>query len=184
LLLHTSHLSHTVPRKAPLLPAHVVGTVARFGFHVLILSLIYSTIARAVTWDSLSEYWFVVVAAFFVLGISYTTATLLHVGTGPCLHISNPRDFYALRIAATFPNIVALPILIFPTLCEYAVVYQAFGGSTSPSSSTTDAADANDTHDDSSIDTMDVSQLQQTCEDRATTMILCYFGALLAVRKR
>jgi hypothetical protein len=92
---------------------------------VLILSLIYSTIARAVTWNSLSEYWFVVVAAFFVLGISYTTASLLHYYGVPCVRITNPRDFYALRISATFPNIVALPILIFLTLCEYSVVYSA-----------------------------------------------------------
>jgi predicted permease len=160
---HISHYnyiaaSHTVPRKSPLLPAHVVGTVARFGFHVFILSLIYSTIARAVTWDSLNEYWFVVVAAFFVLGVSYTSASLLHYYGGPCLHITNPRDFYALRISATFPNIVALPILIFPTLCEYSVVYEAFG---SPA--------------DTGATTIDVSELQQSCEDQATTMIFCYF---------
>jgi predicted permease len=111
----------------------------------------------------LSEYWFVVVAAFFVLGISYCTASLLHYYGGPCLHISNPRDFYALRISATFPNIVALPILIFPTLCEYSVVYNGFGSS---SSTTNDSID---------IDAIDVSQLQQSCEDQATTMIFCYF---------
>jgi hypothetical protein len=132
---------------------------------VLVLSLIYSTIARAVTIDSITEYWFVVVAAFFVLGVSYTVSTVLHTYGGPLgLHIANPRDFYALRISATFPNIVALPILIFPTLCEYGVVYEGFG---SPSSADTDTMDMD-------MD-ISVSELQQTCEDRATTMIFCYF---------
>lgn len=91
-----------------------------------------------------------------MLGISYTVASLLHYYGGPCLHITNPRDFYALRIAATFPNIVALPILIFPTLCEYSVVYEGFGSS----------ADTG---------TIDISEMRQTCEDQATTMIFCYF---------
>jgi predicted permease len=152
----------TVPRKAPLLPAHAVGTVARFGFHVLIISLIYSTIARAVTVDSITEYWFVVVAAFFVLGVSYATASILHYYC-KCLRISNPRDFYALRVAVTFPNIVALPILIFPSLCEYAVVYDAFGGTTSTIDIDTD------------VPMKSTSELIQSCEDQSTAMIFCYF---------
>jgi predicted permease len=120
--------------------------VARFSFNVLTLSLIYSTIAKAVTVSALGSYWFVVVGAFFVLGLSYLTATLLQ-----CVWpIHNRRDFYALRISATFPNIVALPILIFPSLCEYAVVYEAFG-------STGDG------------------DLRASCVDQANTMIFCYF---------
>lgn len=56
---------------------------------------------------------------------SYVTATLL----GLIIKIQNPTDFNCLRIAASFPNVVALPILIFPSLCEYPVVYEAIGGS-------------------------------------------------------
>ena len=51
-------------------------------------------------------------------------ATVL--GKLPFFKIENKVDFDALRIAAAFPNIVALPILIFPTLCEYAVVHDSF----------------------------------------------------------
>uniref|UniRef100_A0A7S3QAS7 Uncharacterized protein n=1 Tax=Chaetoceros debilis TaxID=122233 RepID=A0A7S3QAS7_9STRA len=35
--------------------------------------------------------------------------------------------FTALCVASTFPNIVALPIIIFPTLCEYEVTHDLMG---------------------------------------------------------
>lgn len=99
----------------------IVGTVARFTFHTLTIPLIYSTIAIAVTIESVGNYWFVLVGAFCVLGISYVVAALLRrVGF---LGKSNPQDLDALQVAATFPNIVVLPILIFPSLCEFPVVY-------------------------------------------------------------
>lgn len=59
-----------------------------------------------------------------VISSSYGVSTLL--GKLPFFRVENKTDFDALRIAAAFPNIVALPILIFPTLCEYAVVHDAF----------------------------------------------------------
>lgn len=68
-------------------------------------------------------------AAFFVIATSFTVTTALR-------HLLKlhryPRDFAALRVAATFPNIIALPILIFPSLCEYPVVHGGFaaGGTT------------------------------------------------------
>jgi predicted permease len=125
-----------------------VSTVARFGFHVLTIPLIFSTIASSVTVDSIGDYWFIFVGAFGVLGISFLTATLLSY----IIPISNPRDFCALRISATFPNIVALPILIFPSLCEYEVVCKAFGGTGD-----------------------DTAELYRTCVARSNTMIFCYF---------
>ena len=147
------------PRRSPLLPRESVSVVARFGFHVFVLSLIYSTTAVSVSIESMSQYWFVVVAAFFVLGTSYATATILGKWT-PGLRISNPQDFAALRIAATFPNIVALPILVFPSLCEYPVVHENFASQSIDSSS--DAPQSS-------------NQLEEQCTDEATAMIFCYF---------
>ena len=44
----------------------------------------------------------------------------------PYFRIKNKGYFEALRIAVAFPNIVALPVLIFPALCEHEVVYDTF----------------------------------------------------------
>jgi predicted permease len=90
--------------------------VARFTFHALLIPLIYSTTASSVSPSSVQSYWFVLVMAFAVMLISYFSATLLQV----CFRV-HPRDYQSLRISCTFPN-VALPILIFPSLCEYTVV--------------------------------------------------------------
>ena len=139
-----------VPAKAPLLPAKAVGTLARFGFNILIVSLIYSTTAKSVSPSSISEYWILIVGAFVVIGLSYLVASL--VGYVFRIH-HNPRDFSALRIAATFPNIVALPILIFPSLCEYSVVHEGY-------------------FPDEELDSIELSQ---KCEATAQTMIFCYF---------
>mmetsp|Transcript_15538 Transcript_15538/g.29491 ORF Transcript_15538/g.29491 Transcript_15538/m.29491 type:complete len:460 (-) Transcript_15538:1640-3019(-) len=68
--------------------------------------------------------WFVVVAAAGVICLSYGVASILE--KLPFFQVENRTDFDALRIAAAFPNIVALPILIFPTLCEFPVVYDSF----------------------------------------------------------
>lgn len=74
--------------------------------------------------DSLGDYWSLLVGALAIISISFITATLLSY----IIPIQNKRDFLALRLSATFPNIVALPILIFPSLCEHPVVYENFGG--------------------------------------------------------
>ncbi|EEC48143.1 predicted protein [Phaeodactylum tricornutum CCAP 1055/1] len=148
------YLSSKYPWQAPLLPHTAVGTVARFCFNALLLPLMYGTTAMSVSPSSIGEFWFVIVAAVLVLGISYITATVL----GGLWRINKSRDFCALRIAATFPNIVALPILIFPSLCEYRVVYEGFfQASLDP-----------DTVSDPSV-------MRETCEAKANTMIFCYF---------
>jgi hypothetical protein len=144
------------PRKAPFLPHQSVSTVARFAFHTLLLSLIYSTTAVSVSVESMGDYWFVFVSAFFVVGISYIVATF--VGRW-CIPIQDPQDFCALRIAASFPNNVSLPILIFPSLCEYEVVYENFTSNLDDSSG------------------MDASQLRDQCTAEANTMIFIYFFA-------
>jgi auxin efflux carrier family protein len=140
---HSSFMTpqQLVPRKAPLLPVTSIGALARFSFNILTISLIYGTIARTVSTATIGTYWFVMVGDLVVATTSYVTATLL----GLVIKVQNPTDFNCLRIAASFPNVVALPILIFPSLCEYPVVYEAFGGSF------------------------------PTCVDQSTTLIFLYF---------
>ena len=147
------YVSVKYPSRAPFLPKSLVGTIARFTFHALTIPLIYSTIAVAVSPQTIGDYWFLIVGGWIVLSVSYIVATLLKrcfPGT------MNLRDFQALRIAATFPNIVALPILIFPSLCEFSVVYEGYFASSSSDSS---------------------ADLQRECMAQSTTMIFCYFFA-------
>ena len=68
----------------------------------LILPLVYSTLASAVTPDKLGSLWFVLVAGIAVISLSYIIATLL--GKLPFFRVENKTDFDALRIAAAFPN--------------------------------------------------------------------------------
>jgi len=68
----------------------------------LILPLVYSTLASAVTPDKLGSLWFVLVAGIAVISLSYIIATLL--GKLPFFRVENKKDFDALRIAAAFPN--------------------------------------------------------------------------------
>ena len=139
-------LATRFPRRKPLLPHSAVKVVANFGFHVLVIPLVYSTTAMSISPSSIRDFWFVVAGAFVVIAISYATATFL----GCCLLRDKDKKHYgALMVAATFPNIVALPILIFPSLCEYSVVYEGFFDG---DESTT-----------------------RECEARSSTMIFCYF---------
>lgn len=161
-------LSVTYPVARPLLPAADVATFARFSFHVLTLALIYSTTAQSVSASTIGNYWFVICGSFGVLAVAYATATVL----GHCLQLSqplhnkrqqrriNPADFTALRIAATFPNVVALPILIFPSLCEYPVVYEGYATTTTPTN-TAVASTAADMID--------------QCVADSNAMVFCYF---------
>jgi predicted permease len=146
------YLSVKYPSRAPFLPISLVGTVARFTFHALTIPLIYSTIAVAVSPQTIGDYWFLIVGGWVVLLVSYMVATILR----PCFHGMNLHDYQALRIAATFPNIVALPILIFPSLCEFSVVYEGYFASRSSTAP---------------------SDLQRDCVAQSNTMIFCYFFA-------
>jgi predicted permease len=101
-----------------------------------------------VTTTTIGSFWFVIVAAVVVIGTSYLVATILGLYV---IKIKNPMDFCSLRISASFPNIVALPILIFPALCEYPVVHEAFGVGSSP------------------------AELYRSCTEQSNTMIFCYF---------
>ncbi|KAG7354404.1 membrane transport protein [Nitzschia inconspicua] len=149
------------PRNAPLLPRSSVGTVARFTFHTFTLSLIYSTIAVAVRPSSLGNYWFLIVGGWVVLGTSYLVATILRY----FFPINNKQDFVALRVATTFPNIVALPILIFPSLCEFPVVYEGYASDYANMTEETDG------------ENITSATLRQECVAQSNTMIFCYFFA-------
>eukprot|EP00980_Cylindrotheca_fusiformis_P026614 scaffold16625_cov118-Cylindrotheca_fusiformis.AAC.5 len=150
--LNSCHFRSTDPKKSPFLPHDLVGPVSNFAFHALELPLVYSTIAMTVTIESIGDYWFVIVGAFLVLGVSYSVATLMQ----RLIPISNLQDFRALRISVTFPNIVSLPILIFPSLCEFPVVHEGYMV----------------LHDDEGE--FNRQELEDQCRTQANTMIFCY----------
>lgn len=137
------------PRKSPFLPSKSVGIVTRFVFNVLIIPLIYTTTATSLSPSTIGNYWFVVVASFFVLAISFVVATLLNY----CIRIRNPRDYCALRIAATFPNVVTIPILVFSSLCEFSVVYEGYASNPS----------------------LAPSDMKKQCVGLSNTLVFCYF---------
>ncbi len=196
-----SRFLHADPQKAPFLPAKAVGALARYSFNLLVIPLIYTTIAQSVTPSSLGTYWFVVVAAVVVTAIAFVAATLLyyyHCGTccgdgggntkkmewWRCIRSTSTtatsdhrhaktstqqqqqqqRDFNALRVGIAFPNIVALPILIFPSLCEYPVVYQQ-------AIQLMITANNNNSSDTSASASASVQQ----CVTQSNAMIFCYF---------
>ncbi len=142
------------PRPNPILPPNSMNAISKMNFDLLVLPLIYSTLASAVTPEKLGSLWFIMVSAVGVICLSYVVATLL--GMLPFFKVEHKTDFDALRVAATFPNIVALPILIFPTLCEFSAVYNSFyeGG-------------------DSSSET----EKSRSCTEQSNAMIFIYFFA-------
>jgi len=112
------------PKGNPLIESSFVGNISRVTFNLFTLSLVYSTMAIAVDFHTIQSMWFVVVSGIFVVSVSFLSATVLECL--PIFKLENRTIFEALRIAATFPNIVAFPILLFPALCEYELVYEAF----------------------------------------------------------
>ena len=184
-------MHNTDPRQAPLIPRALVGPVARICFHLFTLSLIYSTIAMAVTIETLGNYWFVVVGCFVVLAVSYGIATIMRFVILRSLSSNHHSftsftEFHALRIAATFPNIVALPILIFPSLCEYPVVYKGYilnednlatynNEDDQEEDASLDLATYNNEDDQEEDASLDDDWLQRQCVAQATTMTFCYF---------
>ena len=140
------------PRGAPLLPKHLIGMASRLTFNLFTIALIYSSIASTLSMDMMKQYWFVPISGIVIITLSYVIATLS--AFIPWFRLENPLDFEALRIAASFPNIVALPILIFPTLCEFDVVHQAF--TTDPYNSTS-------------------TEMAKECTKNSVSLIFTYF---------
>ncbi|KAK1739771.1 putative auxin efflux carrier [Skeletonema marinoi] len=148
------YVSAIRPKAAPILPASAMNAISKMNFNLLIIPLVYSALASGVTPSALGSLWIVLVSGIGVICLSYAVASLL--GKLPFFRVDDRTDFDALRIAAAFPNIVALPILIFPTLCEFPVVYNAFyeGGNES-----TDG------------------EKYKSCVDESNAMIFVYFFA-------
>ena len=145
------------PIDGPILPESAMNAISKMNFNLLILPLVYSALASGVTPSALGSLWIVLVSGIGVICLSYFVATVL--GKLPFFKVENRTDFDALRIAASFPNIVALPILIFPTLCEFPVVYNAFYEGEDESTVSTDA------------------EKYKSCVDESNAMIFVYFFA-------
>ncbi len=96
--------------------------LSRFSFTILLLPLIYTGVASSVTLEALNSLWFVVLGSIIIIMISYLVATIL--AYLPFFSVHKQENFTALRIAISFPNIVALPIIIFPALCEFEVFHE------------------------------------------------------------
>lgn len=151
------------PKNNPYLPTSSIDMLSRLTFHILLLPLIYTGVASSVTLESLASLWPIVVFSFAIIFISYLVSTIL--AYLPFFRIDKEAHFQALRIAISFPNIVAIPILIFPVLCEYEV-FREFGNVLLPSESDTD------------IDTdMPISQEESIaiCETEANSIVFTYF---------
>jgi len=168
------YLAVQYPKPSPFIPPSSVESLARMSFHLLLLPLFYETIASTVTLHDLNTLWFIPVGGIFVVGISYGTCTIMgklfRLQIQSCeeqeqekeqeeknkKNVLTQGDYDALRIAASFPNVVSLPILIFPSLCEYEIVYTTFFGKDNKE---------------------DASRLEmiQSCTDTTNTMIFLYF---------
>jgi hypothetical protein len=152
-------MSAKYPKSHPLLTD--VASLARFSFHTLTVALVYSTVSQSISPATITQYWFCIASAAFVTALSYLLAT----GLAPVFGIrrrsrrtskNDDEEFVALRIAVTYPNIVALPILIFPSLCEYPIVYQGYFTIPDETTETT-------------------FTLLQQCIQESNTMIFTYF---------
>jgi hypothetical protein len=150
----------TVPRTGkgePIIPPKFVGALARTNYLLLLCPLYYSAIGKAVTPSVLAGLWPVVVGFFAIIlvGAAFSTA----LSFLPCfrfLRRMNRRvSFKGLRVVAALSNAVSLPLLVFPSLCEYDVVHEAFSD---PESSS-------------------FEEMIRECTDNANVMIfLCQFA--------
>ena len=151
------------PKSDPYLPTSSINMLSRLSFNILILPLIYTGVASSVTLESLVSLWPVLFFSFVIIFASYLVSTIL--AYLPFFRIDKEDHFCALRIAICFPNIVAIPILIFPTLCEY-LVFREFGNIPLPNESDTE------------IDTVTpISQEESiaTCETESNSIVFTYF---------
>lgn len=123
-ILAIGYISAKRPRPTPLLPPHAINSISKMNFYLLVIPLIYATIAASVTPEKIGSAWFVLVSAVVSICLFYGVSTVL--GMLPFFRVDNKTDFDALRISSAFVNVLALPILLFPTLCECPVVYDSF----------------------------------------------------------
>jgi hypothetical protein len=139
-----------------IIPPKFVGALARTNYLLLLCPLYYSAIGKAITRSVLAGLWPVVVGFFAIVvaGAAFSTA-LSYLSCFRFLQCKSRRaSFEGLRVVAALPNALSLPLLIFPSLCEYDVVHEAFS---EPESSS-------------------FEEMIQECIDNANVMIfLCQF---------
>jgi hypothetical protein len=123
-ILAIGYISAKRPRPIPLMPPNAIDSISKLNFYLLVIPLIYATIASSVTPQKIGSAWFVLVSAIVSICIFYCISTLLNML--PFFKVENKTDFDALRISSAFVNVLALPILLFPTLCEFPIVYESF----------------------------------------------------------
>lgn len=116
------YLSVIRPKGRPLLPVSSIDMLSRLTFNMLMLPMIFTGLGSSVTWYAISSLWLVILASFGVIFMSFVVSTSL--AYMPCFRIDKQEHFGALRTAICFPNIVAIPILLFPSLCEYEVFHE------------------------------------------------------------
>ena len=112
------------PRNNPLIPPASINVLSRFAFTVLNIPLVYSSIGSTLSIDVIGSLWFVPLAGMVVIALSFVIATMTE--RLPFFRVEHRVDFDALRIACSFPNVVAIPVLVFPSLCEYEIVWRVF----------------------------------------------------------
>mmetsp|Transcript_22803 Transcript_22803/g.25401 ORF Transcript_22803/g.25401 Transcript_22803/m.25401 type:complete len:541 (-) Transcript_22803:259-1881(-) len=112
----------------PIIPVRFVGSFARTNYLLLLCPLFYSGIGKTVTPSVLAKLWPVIVGFFFIVFAGVVSATALSFlpGFRFLRRERNRRLFESIRVAAALPNTVALPLLVFPSLCEYEVVHESF----------------------------------------------------------
>ena len=103
--------------------------------------------------------------SFAILMISYLVT--LSMGYLPCFRMQNETYFTPLCIACTFPNIVALPIIIFPTLCEYGVVQDLVREDVMNMDMVTGRDDV--------LSDLDTNYLMDVCNKQVNSVVFTYF---------
>lgn len=151
------YLSTKYPKDAPLIPLSSLSLLSRMTFNMLIIPLIYTGVASSVELSELESLYPIIILSFAILLISYVVTVCL--GYLPCFRMQNETYFTPLCIASTFPNIVALPIIIFPTLCEYGVVQDLVGEDID--------------HEDFAVD--GESSLMDICNKQVNSIVFTYF---------
>ena len=155
-------VSTKIPREAPLIPPEFVDTLARVNFYLFMIPLVYNSLASSITIEELKTLWIAPLSAIVIISLSYLIATIL--GYLPCFRLyQDSHSFNVLRVATSFPNIVALPILIFPCICEYPIAYEAFG------------KNKNDMMMNDGTAIMSSSDMYENCVAKSTSMIFLYF---------
>jgi len=108
------------PKRNPFIPSKMIAMLSRMTFNMLLIPLVYTGLASNIKLDEVSKLYPLIFMSMGVLLSSFTITMSLGYILG--FRLSGEKHFIPLCIACTFPNIVALPIIIFPTLCEYGVV--------------------------------------------------------------